>query len=229
MAAISRKAVSPDDRKNRNLAEVEIDLMWQGLKSMLGSSLSLVMRWRTYGRMLYLLIGLPLGLFYAVFIFGAIVLGVGLSPIGIGVLLLIGLAMGSWILLAIDRELAVMLIGVELDPLITPRADGLVATARVYFLHPGTWKSLAYLVLRFPLGVITFAIVFVAIGIASTLTAAPITLLLTDLDLGFWKVDETWESFILAPFGPPAGIIALFIIDRVALAYTRVINAAISS
>ena len=196
---------------------------------MLDSSLSLVVRWRTYARMLYLVIGLPLGLFYAVFIFGAIVLGVGLSPIGIGVLLLIGLAMGSWILLAIDRELAVMLIGVELEPLIAPRADGFVANARIYFLHRGTWKSLGYLVLRFPLGVITFAIVFVAIGVASTLTAAPITVLLTDLDLGVWKVDEVWESFILAAFGPPAGIIALFIIDRVALAYTRVINAAITS
>ncbi|MCH7952935.1 MAG: hypothetical protein IIC25_03530, partial [Chloroflexi bacterium] len=67
------------------------------------------------------------------------------------------------------------------------------------------------------------------IGIASTLTAAPITLLLTDLDLGFWKIDEMWEAFVIAPFGPPAGIIALYIIDRVALGYARVINAAITS
>ncbi len=205
--------------------------MWQGLQGMLGSSISLVVRWRTYARMLYLVIGLPLGLFYAVFIFGAIVLGIALSPIGIGVLLLIGLAMGSWILLAIDRELAVLLIGVELDPLITPKAesDGFVASAKMYFTHSGTWKSLGYLIMRFPLGVITFAIVFVVIGVASTLTAAPITLLLTDLDLGVWKVDEMWESLILAAFGPPAGIIALFIVDRVALAYARVINAAITS
>ncbi len=205
--------------------------MWQGLQGMLGSSLTLVVRWRTYARMLYLLIGLPLGIFYAVFIFGAIVLGVGLSPIGLGVLLLIGLAMGSWILLAIERELAVLLIGVDLKPLTTPRAesDGFGATVKMYFSHSGTWKSLGFLVMRFPLGVISFAIVFVVIGIASTLTAAPITLLLTDLDLGFWEVDEMWESFILAPFGPPAGIIALYIIDRVALGYARVINAVITS
>lgn len=205
--------------------------MLEGPGGLLSSSLSLVVRWRTYARMLYLIIGLPLGLFYAVFIFGAIILGVGLSPIGLGVLLLIGLAMGSWILLAIDRELAVLLIGVELDPLITPRAesDGFVASAKMYCTHSGTWKSLGYLIMRFPLGVITFAIVFVVIGIASTLTAAPITLLLTDLDLGFWEIDEMWEAFVLAPFGPPAGIIALFIIDRVALGYARIINAVITS
>lgn len=205
--------------------------MLEGPGGLLSSSLSLVVCWRTYARMLYLIIGLPLGLFYAVFIFGAIILGVGLSPIGLGVLLLIGLAMGSWILLAIDRELAVLLIGVELDPLITPRAesDGFVASAKMYFTHSGTWKALGYLIMRFPLGVITFAIVFVVIGIASTLTAAPITLLLTDLDLGFWEIDEMWEAFVLAPFGPPAGIIALFIIDRVALGYARIINAVITS
>jgi hypothetical protein len=181
--------------------------------------------------MLYLLIGLPLGLFYVVFIFGAIVLGVALSPVGIGVLLLIGLAMGSWIILAIERELAVLLIGVDLEPLIAPSAEspGIGATVKMYFSHSGTWKSLVYLIMRFPLGIISFAIVFVVIGIASTLTAAPLTLLLTDLDLGFWKIDETWESLVLTPLGPPAGVIALYIIDRVALGYARVINAAITS
>lgn len=181
--------------------------------------------------MLYLLIGLPLGLFYAVFIFGAILLGITLIPIGIGVLLLIGLAMGVWILLAIERELAVLLIGVELDPLITPRtgSGGFIATVKMYFSHRGTWKSLGYLIIRLPLGIVTFGIVFITIGIASTLTAAPITLLLTDLDFGFWHVDEMWESFILAPLGPPVGVIALLIIDRVALANARIVNAAITS
>ena len=179
--------------------------------------------------MLYLLIGLPLGLFYGIFIFGAVILGVGLSPIGVGVFLLVGLAMGSWILLEIERELAVLLIGVELDPLITPKTEGFFRSAKVYFLHPGTWKSLGYLIMRFPLGVVTFAIVFVSIGLASTLTAAPITVLITDLDLGFWRVDALWESFVIAAFGPPTGIVALFIIDRVAVGHARVINAVITS
>lgn len=197
--------------------------------AILDSSLQLVIRWRTYSRMLYLLIGLPLGIFYAVFIFGAVLLGVLLAPIGIGILLLIGLGMGAWILLAIDREITVMLVGVELDPLIPPRADGIFASIKIYFMHSGTWKSLGYLILRFPLGIIAFTIVFIVIGGASTLMAAPITLLLTDLDLGVWKVDEMWEAFIIAPFGVPAGILALFIIDRVALGYARIIGAVIPS
>ena len=198
---------------------------------MFNSSISLVFRTRTYARLLYLLIGLPMGLFYIVFILSALVLGIGLSPIGIGVLLLFGLATGSWILLAIERELAVVLIGVELRPLIPPKpeSDTFGANLKLYLTHSGTWKSLGYLVMRFPLGVISFAIVFIVIGIASTLTAAPLTLLLTDLDLGFWLIDETWESFVLAPFGPPAGIIALIIIDRVALGYARVVDAAITT
>ena len=61
--------------------------MLEGPGGLLSSSFSLVVRWRTYARMLYLIIGLPLGLFYAVFIFGAIILGVGLSPIGLGAFL----------------------------------------------------------------------------------------------------------------------------------------------
>ena len=104
-----------------------------------------------------------------------------------------------------------------------------VSQVKAYMRSPRTWFIVLYLVGRFPLSAISFIVTVSALGLASMLTAAPLLIGLTDIDLGFWHVEKLWEAFLLALLGPPTAILALHLVNTVALANSRLINLLIES
>ena len=192
----------------------------------LSSLYALAFRPRTYSRIFYLLIGLPLGLFFTTFTLTALSVGIVLAPVGIGLVILGALAAGSWILFGIEREVAILLLRTDIRPIISPKSDSdnIVGQAKAYMRSPRTWFTVLYLVVRFPLGAISFVITVSALGLASMLTAAPLMIGLTDIDLGFWHVEKLWEALLLSLIGPPTAILALHLVNALALANSRLIN-----
>jgi two-component system, OmpR family, phosphate regulon sensor histidine kinase PhoR len=66
-----------------------------------------------------------------------------------------------WRLAGFERNLAMRWLHVEISPMAPPRKEGLNRweRLRMHLTNPVTWKSLAYLFVKFPLGVISFVVI----------------------------------------------------------------------
>jgi len=169
----------------------------------------------------YLLIGLPLGLIYVLFFTVALALGLGLLVIGVGVILLAGTSMLAWNLVEIERQSAVLLLGIDLPPIRPPKAKGVwsAEALRDYVTDGGTWRALGILFAKLPLGIVAFTVALGLVFLASTLAAAPITATIVTIDLGVWRIDREWQALIAFVISLPLGLLALHIIDRLGVWY----------
>ena len=158
---------------------------------------------RTYANLLYLLVSFPLGIFYFVFLL------VGLSSllsssIIVGVPVLLLAIFVWWRLAGFERNLAMRWLHVEISPMAPPRKEGLSRGERfrAHLTNAVTWKSLAYLFVKFPLGIISFVViinmfvltlVFTVFSLLIGLLAMPFLYLLRALtrQRGEWREART--------------------------------------
>jgi signal transduction histidine kinase len=118
--------------------------------------LGVAIDWRTYARLVYLLLSFPLGLFYVLLLGAGVALGAALAVAGVGLLLLLGSLVAAWAFALFERELAVTLLGADVPPMTAPDR-GQLASWKGLTSHLGrsvTWKSMAFLVLKLPLGIL---------------------------------------------------------------------------
>ena len=89
------------------------------------------------------------------------------------------------------------------DTPLTPGGDGLVARFKAYWTDGASWRGIAYLLARFPVGVATFSVAVGAFGAAACLLSAPVTAPLDgdSWEFGFWQVDTVIEGLALVPAG----------------------------
>jgi hypothetical protein len=134
---------------------------------------------RSYFNLLYLLAAFPLGLFY--FIYLTVGLSVGVSTvivwIGLPALLLV---MGSWWLFAaFERELAMAMLDIDIPPMAKPQSATATLWERfkAHIGNPTTWKSLLYLLLKFPFGVVVFSVMVTLASLTLALICAPVVYL----------------------------------------------------
>jgi signal transduction histidine kinase len=166
-------------------------------------------RTQTWLNVVYLLIAFPTGIAYVVVLVAGIAIGVSLAVIVIGLgLLLVTLA--AWRgMAAIERGLARVLLGVT----IAPPADrrGLPPIERVtrWLRDPVTWKSLVFVALKLPLGLVSFGVV-VGLGFfALVLTFAPVIVLPTTVTVFGWIVDDPLQALPLTVVGLLASLLLL--------------------
>ena len=154
--------------------------------------------------LLHHLLGLPLGIAYLVWFATALSLGAGLviTLIGIPILTLVLATVRP--LLAAERTLANALLGTAIAPVpIALGGVGVFAQAKAYWTDRTTWRGLAYLLLRFPVGLTAFTVTVAAFGAAAVLFSAPFTAPLDDdaWEFGLWHVDTVLEGLALVPAG----------------------------
>ena len=185
-----------------------------------------IARRQSYVNIAYLLLGLPLGTAYFVFLVTGISLGFGLLVIGVGVPILVLVLAGSWMLCRFERVLAIGLLNEDIPP-VAPQdasAQGEIVSASLssgerlfigawrrlkgHLTTRLTWTGMFYLFLRFPLGIGTFVMAVTLISVTFALSGAPLYYWVDDgIDMGIWQVDVLWEALILT-FG---GIVMVFI------------------
>jgi two-component system phosphate regulon sensor histidine kinase PhoR len=110
---------------------------------------------RSYLNAIYMLTAFPLGVTYFLVLVAGAILGAFLSIVGIGFLILLATLVGAWGFALFERELVIGLLGISVPPLSLPDPE-LVSPWRMLIRHlrqPGTWRSLAYLLLRLPFGI----------------------------------------------------------------------------
>jgi signal transduction histidine kinase len=160
---------------------------------------------RTYGRILYLLIALPLGVAEFAFLVTAISTGFGTAITLVGVPILIG-TMWAWRWIAdFERRLIGRLVGAEIPSPYRPEPDGANWWRRVAAraADPATWKDLAFLLLQLPLGIVSFTVAVAVLGTGLGALFAPAYY--WALPDGAWiawiEVDTLGEALALVPVG----------------------------
>ncbi|WP_190016863.1 sensor histidine kinase [Streptomyces lucensis] len=110
------------------------------------------------GEWAFAVIGLPLALLGGAYALAVLYAGTLLSLTVLGLPFLAAALMGARGLGALHRQLVGRLLGQRVEaPARLPRPVGAVARGRVVLTDPIAWRSLLYLVLRLPLGVLGFA------------------------------------------------------------------------
>src|SRR5829696_5691505 len=105
------------------------------------------------------LLGLPLGVAYFMWFVTGIATGLGLAITIIGVPLLTAVLASVRPLLAFERELSNALLGTAiprsgLAP--APHGEGWLGRLKAYWIDGPTWRGVAYLLARFPVGLFAF-------------------------------------------------------------------------
>jgi signal transduction histidine kinase len=164
-----------------------------------------ILEGRTYARILYMLLALPLGVLEFSFLVTAISLGFGTAITLVGIPILIG-TMWAWRWLAeLERGLIARLVGIEIpSPYRPDRADdGWWQRVAARLSDPATWKDLAFLLLQLPLGIVSFTVAVTVLGLGLGALLAPAYY--WALPDGTWiaeiNVDTLPESLVGVPFG----------------------------
>src|SRR5215213_3262227 len=164
-----------------------------------------ILEGRTYSRILYMLLALPLGVAEFSFLVVAISTGFGTAITLIGIPVLI-LAVWAWRWMAdFERGLIRRFVGVEIPSPYRPDPPAARWWRRLAsrLADPATWKDLAFLLLQLPLGVLSFSVTVVVLGFGLRLLFAPVYYEpFGDGDwIGWIGVDTLGEAFAVAPAG----------------------------
>lgn len=170
---------------------------------------------QTYLNFIYLFLAFPLGLVYFIFLVVGISVGLATIIIWIGLFILLLVIAGWWILAGFERAMAISLLRVDIPPMTTSRSEKAQTSLEklsAFLANPVTWKSLVYLLAKFPLGITSFVVLVTFTAITVVLTTSPFTYSFLQPEIWLWggdvwRIDTLGEALI----GAAAGILLLFI------------------
>jgi hypothetical protein len=181
------------------------------LPETLGQMLTAPFRLRTYTNLLYLLLAFPLGIAYFIFLIVGLTTGFGLAIVWVGIPILALVFAGTWALAAFERQAAIHLLGARVPPMLPPPGPEqrtVWQQARDFLANPVTWKGMAFLLLKFPLGIVSFVAMVATLALSVSMLLSPILWQwgLFDLDgflmaVGPWQVDTFAETWVCALIG----------------------------
>ena len=151
----------------------------------------------TFARLLYLMLGFPLGLAWFVLYVTGFSLGIGLAIISIGVVILLGILLAVGPLTLLERWLAQRLLGARIgDPgFRAPGDEGFWRWMKATLSNRVTWTGLLFLLLRFPLGLASWVSTIVMLAVSSGFIAAPIVWWFGgNISLERWQPDTFVET-----------------------------------
>jgi hypothetical protein len=183
---------------------------------------------QTWKNFAYLLLAFPLGLFYFVFLVVGLAVGIALVIIWVGLPILAVTVIAWWAFAAFERLQAQGLLGVPMHSPSAPLVGDETWWQRTkrHLSEARTWKDLAFLFVKFPLGVVSFVIVVVATAVPAALIGAPFYYRFADwtangvrhygIDVGAWHIDSLPEALLLVPIGFVALFAALHLVNAFA-------------
>lgn len=176
-----------------------------------------------YLSLVYQLFAFPLGLFYFIFLITGILLGIGLIIIWIGIPILLLMMLAWYGFSVFEKQLSVYILKAEIPDIQKPGNTKMSIWARFkkHLSDPGTWKSLAFLFLRFPLGILSFAITISLLAVTVSFISAPFTYNYYYIEFGLFRVETLGFAIIVAITGIIIGFISLHIFKFMGLFYKR--------
>jgi signal transduction histidine kinase len=174
------------------------------------------LRPQTLLNLLYLVIAFPLGLaYFIVLVIGASV-GTALAVVLVGLGILLATLFATSGMAAIERGTARALLGVPIAQ--PPDRRGLKPLQRVgrFLRDPVTWKGLVFVALKFPLGIVTLALVGASGFVSLVFLFAPLIVLITPVTVFGWIVESPLQALPLTVIGTPATLLSLHLYNGLA-------------
>ena len=192
---------------------------------------------QSYLNIVYLLLGLPLGIAYFVVLVTGISLGFGLVVIWVGIPVLLLVFLISWAMCQFEWVLTNTMLRENIPPMTRSgqaeaAGPGLSGEERFFIgewrrlkAHLSdrlTWTGMVYLFLRFPVGIATFTIAVTLVSVSLSLVFAPAYMWTSDplefswIGLGDRTIDGLRWSWILTLIGIPALFISLYLMNATA-------------
>ena len=168
-----------------------------------------VVRGQTWLNLGYNVLAFPTGLAYFIVLIVGVALGVGLAILVVGLAILLA-TLAAWrTFAALERGLARGLLGVPIAMPPDRRDLGAVERVQRWLRDPVTWKSLVFVALKFPLGIVTFATVAGLGFVALVMLFSPLIVLGTPVTIFGWMVSSSAQALPLMLLGVPATLLIL--------------------
>ncbi len=176
-----------------------------------------------YLSLIYQLFAFPLGLFYFVFLFTGILVGIGLIIIWIGIPILFLMMLAWYGFSVFEKQLSIYVLKAEIPEKKKPGNTEMTMWAqfRSYLSDPVTWKSLAFLFLRFPLGILSFSITVSLLAVTISFIATPFTYNNYYIEFGFFRVETLGLAILIAVAGILIGFLSLHVFKFMGLFYKK--------
>lgn len=131
---------------------------------------------QTYKNLLYIILAFPLGIAYYVTLSIGLGIGLALSVLVVGLGILLVTVVGMRYVASFERWLSNRLLGTDIDPPddINYDGDGFVALTKAYLGASSTWRGLGFVLLKFWVGIFSFILFAVFIGVSVDLMLAPV-------------------------------------------------------
>lgn len=187
---------------------------------------------QTYLNLVYLLLAFPLGIIYFVFLVTGFSLGFGLIVTFLGIPILLGMLAATWGMAALERQLANHLLAAEIEPmpLMPGQGERLWSRIKTLVSTAATWKSLVYLFLDFPLGIISFVLTVTLLSIPPYLIFLPLYYRWTDFYYApYHRVNTLAEAFLFVPVGVILIPIVLAALNGIAAGYRAIARTLLGS
>jgi hypothetical protein len=201
--------------------------MMDNFMNSLAKFFGVAVRGQTYLNNLYLFLAFPLGLFYFVFLVSGLAISISLIIVWVGLLFLLVVFAAWYGLAAFERQMAIWLLREEIPPMM--REDLSQMTLRQKFTtvlrSPVTWKGLAYLLGKFPLGLVSFVLQVTLFSVSISLMAAPLyyrytaaraNLILTSEPFYTWTIDTLPEAVAAFFIGALLALVSMHILNGLA-------------
>lgn len=186
---------------------------------------------RAWLRFLYLALAFPAGLASFVALVTLLAVGGGMLITIVGIPLL-ALTLYGWCLAAdAERLLSNLLLGTRIPRLSFRESGPLWGWSRLKrrLANPLTWKSLIFLLLRFPLGVLSLVLLCLVFFPVAFAAAPVITLFGGEIQLSPGSsLDTWWQTLPLAIVGVPATVLFLHLLNLFAIANGTLATALLS-
>ncbi|MXR22312.1 sensor domain-containing protein, partial [Halobacterium bonnevillei] len=151
---------------------------------------------------LYLLVSFPLGVVYLALVVSGVIVGVPLLLFAVGVVVLAGVAAVARRVAVLDAGLGARLFDVPAPVLAEPRAStGVFDAAFAELAALSGYRAVAYLLVRFGIGVVGFTFVVTWLGAAAALVATPLYYddpAITVGVVGVWEVETLAAAVAVA-------------------------------
>ena len=173
---------------------------------------------QTYLNLLYLFLAFPLGLAYFIFLVTGLSLGVGLLILWVGLFILAGVLAFCWPLTLFERQMAISLLKVEI-PLEVHHQDPartVFQQVKNHLSNPVTWKGIAYLFLKFPIGLASFVITTTLCALSLGLVLAPLAYPWVHINIGSWEINSMPAAAIACVLGLIIAPLSLHVFNLVA-------------
>jgi len=158
---------------------------------------------KMYLTLLYLFLAFPLGLAYFVLLVVGFSLGFSLIIIWVGLIILALLFPTIWLLISFERLQTTHLLGIPV-PITSPVSSeniSLWQKLKLFLTDPATWKGVLFILLKFPIGIISFVVLVTGLAVLFSMIFSPLIISWNPIHFGVWKVDTISEAIGLCMLG----------------------------